>query len=155
MAQTHDLLKRKQEKTLLPPFCFTHICLQDQIGFQPLRMPVSVSFFKLWAPPPLQSMPRPVNFRNKTALWKSSLFYYFFACCDKISLPICTVSHKQVVKVRCYPAPDPLLSALFTFCTKTCLKYLSMRVSLSEVMQMTFERVQTKWYYTRALRRFS
>lgn len=100
MAQTCDLLKRKQEKTFLPPFCFTHICLQDQIGFQPLRMPVSASFFKLWAPPPLQSMPRPVNFRNKTGLWRSLLFYYFFACCDKISLPICTVSHKQVAALH-------------------------------------------------------
>lgn len=117
MAQTHDLLKRKQEKTLLPPFCFTHISLQDQIGFQSLRMPVSASFFILWAPPPLQSVPRSVNFRNKTVMWKSLLFYNFFAWCDKISLPIYTVPHKQVVKVRCCPAVVPLLSALFTFWT--------------------------------------
>lgn len=115
MAQAHNLLMRKQEKTLLPPFCFTHICLQDQIGFQLLRTPVSASFFKLWAPPPLQPMPRPVNFRNKTVLWKSLLFYYFFACCDKISLPIYTVSHEQVVEVKCCPTIIPLLSALFTF----------------------------------------
>lgn len=111
MTQAHDLLKRKQEKTLLPPFCFTHICLQDQIGFQPLKTPVSASFFKLWAPPPLQSMPRPVSFRNKTVLWKSLLLYYYFAPCDKISLPIYTVPHKLVVKVRCRPRVVPLLSA--------------------------------------------
>lgn len=130
-----------QEKTGENPptsLLLQHICLQDQIGFQPLPMPMSASFFKLWAPPPLQSMPRPVNFRNKTVLWKNLLFYYFFACCDEISLPICTVSHKQV-EVRWCPAPVPLLSAFSTFWTSRYVwninQCINQSITLQRVMQ--------------------
>lgn len=134
-------IRPPQEKTgENPP---TSLLLHSHLSAGPntlpaLTMPVSASFLKLWAPPPLQSMPRPVNFRNKTVLWMNLLFYYFFACCDETSLPIYTVSHKQV-KVRWCPTPVPLLSALSTFWTSRyvsdIIQCINQSITLQRVMQ--------------------